>query len=508
MKNKILLVIFLVIILSFAWAKQAEAVSAIYDIKVGEINTNWVNVKWNTSEVTSAYLFFGESPDKMIYSVGDINLSRSHSADMTGLKKNGEYYFKIVSTNRNGEKTESVLNYLKVKNIKDDRGAIFSDFKKLQTTDQTFSASFITDEDARIEFRYGLEREKLNKSWKNYNLSNEHQITIKNLNPSTHYYFEIIAKDDDNNLTTYSGDFRTTNDFIKEIKISNLIPSSYGDSPIMPERAFISFDSNVLATADISYGVEANKLYKREKISSVASLKHQVFLSKLEPDTLYYYKLYLRSDLVKNNYEEQIRTFKTAALTKEYLNSQFQSGDLVKYRSTTYLLYNDVKLPLYNSNKIKEIATEVKPIKENYLNEYQESSGYWGLFHDGQVVKDKHKSTVYLIDGPYKRPIANWEVLRYLNYQARDIVLTESWNLGNYKLGETINHSKEITSNNSLNNVLVKSPNTSTVYLIVNNKKLAFFSEEVFKKKGYSFSQVKSISDSQLKSIAAGQVII
>lgn len=507
MRNKIILITSLLVVLSFAWAPKVGA-TTISNIEIGEINGNWLNVKWVTSEVTTAYLFFGESPDKLIYSVGDLNLSRSHSADITGLRKNGEYYFKIVVTNKEGKRTESVLNYFKVDKIYNDNGAIFSDFKKLQTTDTTFSASFLTDEKAKIDFRYGTEKDDLRRSWRNYRLETEHQLTITRLNPSTKYYFEIIARDEDNNLTTYSGDFETKHYFDNQIQIRNLIPLSYGDSPIMPEKAFIAFDSNVLSIADIYYGTEPDRLYKRERITTIPSLKHQIFLTELEADTIYYYKLRLRSDLVKDNYEEPIRTFKTAPLTRDYLNSQFQSGDLVKHRSTTYLLYNNEKLPIYNRNKLQEISKEVKPIKESYLEEYTESSAYWGIFHDGQVVKSKNKNTIYLIDGPYKKPIANWQVFRYLNYTANDIIETDSWSLGNYKTGDTIYHSREVVADNSLNNVLVKSPGGSTVYLIVNNKKLAFFTEDAFKKKGYSFSQLRIVSDSLLKSLSSGQLIL
>lgn len=509
MKKRLIIIILLIIFSNILYIREAKASSAIYDIEIGEINeNNWLNVKWKTRDSSTAYLFFGENPEKLSFSVGHLIMGKNHSADITGLKKNSDYYFKIVSTNEFGQKTESFINYFNTKNLKDNRAPIIYNFKKIQTTDKSFSFSFQSDEDVRVEFRYGLNREKLDKTWRNNSLKSDHQITITGLFPETNYFFELIARDSDNNISTYSDNFKTTRHSINEIKINNLIPSSYGDSPMMPEKALISFNTNLLVNSEIVYGTDPKRLNRREKISSTDSLNHQIFLSKLEANTTYYYKLRLKSPIIRGTYESPVYSFKTSPFSREYLNLHFQNGDLVKHRSTTYLIYNESRLPVYNSNKIKSLSDEVKPIEEKYLNEYKESAAYWGMFHDGQVVKDKNKNTVYLIDGPYKRAIANWQVFSYLNYKASDIVITDSRNLSNYKNGQIINHSKEVISNNNLNNILAKSDQGNTVYLLVNNKKLPFFSEKSFREKGYSFSQIKIFNSPFLDSIPDGQVII
>ncbi len=480
----------------------------VYDIKIGPLNDAWVNIKWASSEESTGYLVFGEKPDTLNFYVGDANLSRSHSADMTGLKKNQDYYFKIIAVDRNGRENESFLNYLNTKDMKDSRPPVISNFKKIQTTDTYFVASFLTDEKVKTEVYYGLEADNLNKSFRNYSLKTSHEITIQNLKSSTRYYFKIIATDEDGNTSSYYNYFQTANYFSDEIKIEKLIPSSYGSSPIMPERALISFETNLLTTSDIYYGTSPKELKKKEKISTESSLSHQIFLNDLIPDTNYFYQIKLKSSLLRKNFDSPIYSFKTGPLTKEYLASYFSSGDLAKYKSTTYIIYDDNIIPVYSSDKVKEINSEVKIIKESQLNQYTEISPYWGTLHDGQVVKLKNNNTIYLIDGEYKRPIANWQVFSYLNYKASDIVIANSSTLSKYKTDKTINHSNEISSIKNLNNTLVKAPNSTVIYLLVNNKKLPFLSEEAFKKNGYSFSKVIIVNDQFLDSINTGHVII
>lgn len=485
-----------------------KAAPQISDIKISELNEGWAKITWTTNEDSTGYLVFGESPEKMTFSVGSMTLGRHHQADMTGLQKNKNYYFKIIANSPKNGQSETFVNFLDTDNMKDSRGAKFSDFKKLQTTNQSFSASFVTDEEVKIEVKYGTEIDNKNKTIRNNSYKIEHSISLKNLNTETKYFFEIIATDKDGNKTTYSNDFKTSSQAITEIKINNLIPRTYGDAPLMPEKALVSFETNLLATTEILYGTDPNKLTKTVKISTSPALNHQIFLSKLEPNTNYYYKLRVKSDLIKNTFLSQVYSFKTASLNQGYLNEHFQSGDKVKYKTTTYLIYNEVKVPIYNSNKARGLEGETKKIEEKYLAQYQERSPYYGVFHDGQVVKEKNKPTIYLIDGEYKKAIANWQVFTYLNYKAQDITIASATELKAYKDGATINHSKEITSLAHLNNTLAKSADSPVVYLLVNGKKLPFLSETAFKKAGYNFSQVKIQSNQFLNNLNEGQVII
>ncbi len=505
---------FFAILLIFAlnlipW-QPTKAASTIYDIKQSQLKNGYVTVSWLTEKDTTGYLVFGTSQDNMPFHVGSATPGRYHSADLTGLISGQAYYFKIYAQGINGGQSESFLGYVSPKYIKDETGTEISDMKKLQTTDKGIALSFTTSKGSKTEIRYGTSLDKLTKVWRNSSYRTDHFVIITGLQADTRYIFRVTATDKDGNRREQTEEYKTSSYPINEIKISNLTPESYGQAPLMPENAFISWETNVITTAEIKYGTSADKLNKTIKSSVVPALGHQLILTNLEPNTNYFYRINLKSPLLHKSYSSQIYSFKTAPLTSAYLNMQFKSGDLVKYKTTTYLLYNDQKVPLYSTEKTKTVAsnTGARSIEKKYIDEYIESDPYWGIFHDGQVVKEAKKNTIYLIDGEYRRPIANWQVFSYLNYQADDIVIASKTQLSKYKLGAAINHSREITGSCPWNNILAKTKDDSAVYLIINGQKLPFLDEAAFKRQGYKFSDVQTINTATLNGLPVGQLII
>ncbi len=509
MKKLIFFAILLIFSFSLLPSSPAKASGLIYNIQQSKLENGHITVSWMSEKETTGHLVFGTAQDNLPFYVGSITPGRYHSADLTGLKNGQAYYFKIYAQGVSGGQSESFLGYVSAKSIKDENGAEINNLKKIQATDKAVAISFTTNETSKTEIRYGTSLDNLNKVWRDSTYRTEHFPVITGLQADTRYWLTIISIDKDGNRREQTEDFKTSAYPIAEIKINNLTPESYGQAPLMPENAFISWESNVIATAEIKYGKDATKLDKTIKSTYAPTTDHQLVLSKLEPNTTYFYKITLKSPLLSKSFSSQIYSFKTAPLTSAYLSRQFQSGELVKYKTTTYLLYNDQKIALYSSEKAKTITdTSARSIEKKYIDEYEESAPYWGVFHDGQVVKEAKKNTIYLIDGKYRRPIANWQVFSYLNYQAKDIVVATKTQLNRYELGAKINHSKEITGSCAWNNTLVKSTNDSTVYLIVNGKKLPFLDETAFKRQGYNFSQVKTINEAVLNGLPDGQVII
>ncbi|HNW55946.1 MAG TPA: fibronectin type III domain-containing protein, partial [bacterium] len=339
-----------------------------------------------------------------------------------------------------------------------------------------------------------------------------HFIILSKLTSSNRYYFKIIAKDEDGNITENGGDFTTgySGDY-EEIKISNLIPASDNQVPLLAERAVISWDSNILATSDISYGLSPEKLSKTVKVSTAHQLNHRAELSGLTPSSTYYFKIKMSSSLNNKKLESQVYSFRTSGITAEYLSQYFKSGDIVVNGRTYYYLYGGQKIKLNNNSLVGRgyDAKSAKKIDDKYLKAYIDIPAYYGVYHSGQVVKDAKSSTIYLIDGQYRRPIASWFVFKYLNYQQKDIIVDSNNNLKSYKVGETITHSKEITGKCPVvNNTLAKSPEGGTIYLIVNGTKMPFANIQVFNRFGYKFSEVKVIKWPVLVNIPLGQPII
>ncbi len=488
--------------------------NSIDNIKISLPFNGQVDLSWSTKMPSSSNVFFGSDRENLNFRIGNLDYKRQHKTVLTGLKKDEDYYYKIVVKNINGQTIESFVNYFNTNDMVTTSLPDIVEFNRLQVIDRSAFFNFKTNRDVRYEFYFGKTIEDLNRIIRNRSYLKNHDILItRHLEADTKYYFLLKVYDRDNNLRTRSGSFKTNKYSFDEIKISNLMPSYKQQAPSMVNRSIISWQSNILATSDIYYSTDPSRLRSRQRVSQGASFNHYTVLEGLEPNTTYYYQIQMRSPLNGVSFTSQIYSFKTAPLTQDYLNLYFQSGDLVSHRRDTYLIHENKKFPIFSNEKINNLSQyqKIKDIDELYLEEYEMLPAYYGIFFDGQVVKEENKNIVYLIDGSYRHPIDNWQVFLYLNYQASDIKIATRSQIRSYKLGKTITHSKQITKNSIAalyNNKLVKSPNSPVVYLIVNNKKLAFISQEAFKALGYSFLDVILIDKNILNNFEYGQIII
>jgi hypothetical protein len=509
LKNIVIITIALFCLLA---AKSVNAQILISNIQISSPDNGQAVVTWNTNQPSQTEVYFGTQNNQLDKRLGNIEFKISHRADLTGLKKKTDYYYKIIATDNSGQRAESFVQYFNTKDMKDSVAPKINGLRLIQATDVAAVIYFLTDEPSRVDLNYGTSLDKLDKRKSNNSLRYDHLIILTGLTPGSKYYFNVVAKDDDGNLAERSDDFSTDvyNNY-DQIKIINLVPENIDQAPLLPERAAVSWDSNILATSEIIYGIKPTDLSSRAKVSVTHQLSHRAELINLKPDTVYYFKIKMASDLNRKNFESQVYSLKTAPLTNDYLRQHFQSGNILNYRSGYYYLYNNYTIKL-NNNSLdsrgynKKVA---KTIEEKYFNYYQEGQPYWGAYHDGQVVKSADRSTVYVIDGQYKRPIANWLVFKYLNYKASDIIIDRDRALNNYRAGDLIKHSNQLTNGCPLSNYsLAKSPNGGTVYLIANGRKLPFVNQVIFTHLGFKFSQVKIIDWGILGKIPDGQPII
>jgi hypothetical protein len=497
---------------SLALVNKAEAQIIINNITTGIPGNGQVKITWNTSQPAKTDIYFGLSSDNLDKHLGNIEYKTGHQADLTGLKKKTDYYYKIVAVNESGQRTESFVQYFNTKDMKDTTIPQVSGLRVVQTTDTAAAIYFLTDEPTRINLDYGLDSTSLDRHWSNHDLRYDHLIILTGLTAGNKYNFRLLAKDEDANTTERSGDFKTDSYHnYEQIKISNLVPESRNQAPALTERAAISWDSNIMATSEINYGTDPNNLWQSIRASTNHQLSHRVELPNLQANTVYYFKIKMWSELNRKNFESQVYSLKTAPMTLDYLRQFFQSGNILEYQREYYYLYNNSRIKLNNNSLngrgYKQEAA--KSIEDKYFKQYNESWAYWGAYHDGQAVKSANSNTVYVIDGQYKRPIANWSVFKYLNYSSADIVIDHDGNLRNYRDGQLVKHSKELTGQCPIKNyTLAKSPNGGTVYLIVNNRKMPIVNQQVFLRYGFKFSAVKTVSWGILSQIIDGQVII
>jgi hypothetical protein len=502
------------LVISFIIPFSAKAQVEIFNIRLEKIEDNKAYINFSTNIDSKGYVYFGSSADNLNNYIGNTVLARNHEVILNNINYDQEYYYKIKVVSNNGEMNESYIRYFDASDIEDDVAPKISDFKKLQVTDKGAGFSFNTSEKAYINVEYGTEFNQYNQRFRVSGFERKHTIVFTDLHPDEKYYAKITAKDKEKNQKSYSFNFKTNdNNYYDDLTIYNLIPESYKQTPSLAENAVISWKTNVIAESEIIYSTNPQKLHKKMKVSDDARLNHKAILTNLQANTHYYYKIKMYSPINDKHLETNVYSFKTAPIQANYLKLFYNNGDVIQEgrRAKPYLIYENNKIPFENnSNKFwgYESADIIK-ISKQHLEAYNTKAGYYGNFYTGQVLKEEEKNTIYVIDGKYKYPLANWSVFSYLNYNLNDIKEVSGRELRAYETKDPIYHSQELTKNSPIaNNSIVKSPEGKTVYLIANNKKMPFLNEAAFLNNGYSWQELKVVPWYLLANMETGAPVL
>ena len=158
------------LLIAWAIALPAMAQITITDIAISEPHNGIATVTWNTSEPTKSDVYFGTSSDRLIYHVGNIEFKMHHEADLTGLQKRADYYYKIIAINSSGQSVESFVQYFNTDKMKDSVAPEVSGLRVLQAIDTAAAIHFFTNEPSRFNIYYGFTTNKLNKHRSDNNL--------------------------------------------------------------------------------------------------------------------------------------------------------------------------------------------------------------------------------------------------------------------------------------------------------------------------------------------------
>jgi hypothetical protein len=502
------------ILISIIIPFSAKAQVEIFNIKLEKVENNKAYIKFSTNTDSKAYVYFGNSADNLDNYIGNTILARNHEVILNNIDYDQEYYYKIKVISGNGEVSESYTRYFDTDDMEDDVAPKISNFEKLQVTDKGAGFSFYTSENAYITVEYGTKLNQYNQGFKVRGFERNYTIVFTDLNPDEKYYAKITTKDKEDNQRSYSFNFKTDdNDYYDKLTIYNLIPESYEQTPRLAENAVITWKTNVIAESEIMYGTDPQRLHENMDVSNNARLNHKAILKNLEPDTYYYYKIKMYSPINDKKLETNVYSFKTAPIQKNYLKLFYNNGDVIREGryGKPYLIYEDNKIPFENNSaKIWGYERDnIIEVPKQHLEAYDTNSAYYGNFYTGQVLKEKGKNTIYVIDGKYKYPLANWSVFSYLNYNLTDIKEVSGRELRAYEMKDPIYHSQELTKNSPLsNNSIVKSPEGKTVYLIANNKKMPFLNEAAFLTNGYSWQKLKVVPWYLLANMETGAPIL
>ena len=421
---------------------QGMAFSEFKNIEVYNIENGTAKIKWFTPNwQTKGIIHFGENPNDLDRYTGYSLYNYYHETSLSGLKKNKTYYFKIVAIDKLENQEESFLQSFSTKNMEKEEliKPRFEEQKILQVINNAVAVSWITNEEARAVIYYGDEENNLKKTAKIKSFQKEHELLIHKLKPGTKYYLKIIAEDKSGNKTTSRRLTFNTNAYeggSPDLSVSNIKPLSHDDELIFSRRATIDFRTNLIAKSLIQYGVASGKYKYKETVSKSRKLNHQITLTGLEPDTVYYYKITAYDSFNRKKKITSERTFITGSLKKKISGGSLVKGSGYK----VYIINNNEKFWIENADVFSGLGYEwdwIQKIEDVFLNEYREGKSIKNSkYHpDGTLIKYPDSSAVYLLENRKKRPFSSAESFLKKGYSWNRIMIIskkEKYRTGKY----------------------------------------------------------------------------
>ncbi len=198
---------------------------------------------------------------------------------------------------------------------------VISNVQAINITQTTARIIWDTNENATSLVNYGLTN-AYGDSVSNGSLVMSHGLDLSGLTPNTTYHFKVTSADQYGNIAT-SADYTFTT-----LPVAALIISNVTSTGITDISSFIIWDTNRPATSKVLYGTTPALGMWNTAGGYVSN--HNVWLSSLTPNTLYYYQV-TSMDAGGNSATSSIYTFRTLADTTAPTNISLTAtpGDTV-----------------------------------------------------------------------------------------------------------------------------------------------------------------------------------
>lgn len=327
------------ILFIFSWALPAQALFSIDYISVSNIQNSSAKIRWQSSETSRGLVYYGTDANNLNQIIEHTTLESWHETTITGLKKRTKYFYKIVAINASNQRIASFLqNFDTGEMTEASRTPDTVNITIKQNTHDALAVAWYTDipTRAKITYYYDDGTPQTTAVW---DYTNEHILYLYNLTPNKHYYFIVDAESETGGHKIASAVFNTltapSNPLA--ITISELQPLSINSNLIKNDQITISWKTNLVAKANIYYGTNPGQLYNKVVVSDKASLNHQITLTKLSPDTNYYYKIELYETLYWQYLLTEEKNFITKPLSAEQLQHIILGEKIIKTQAAAVL---------------------------------------------------------------------------------------------------------------------------------------------------------------------------
>lgn len=169
--------------------------------KILQTINNAVAISWTTNEETKAIIYYGDENENLNRTARVRSFQKEHELLIHRLKPGTKYYLKIVAEDKSGNKTNGRRFIFNTNDYKDEPELSVSNVSPLSFNEELiFSRKIIikfkTNLVSKSKIQYGVVSGKYKrKEIVSKSLRKNHQITLRDLNPETTYYYKITAYD-------------------------------------------------------------------------------------------------------------------------------------------------------------------------------------------------------------------------------------------------------------------------------------------------------------------------
>lgn len=431
-----------IIIISFN-ALAAKADSFTWNrIEVHNVSGTKATIAWSTSLPTTGLIRYGLKPDSLTNFLGDSQLRTDHETELINLKASTLYYFTVTARVNGGDDATSFSFTFTTTKLTEQEKAQQEANQQIPGKNDVISIDGVSGSLAAISWTSSFPT-KGTVSWNIAGrstssasvstLATTHQMLMKNLKLSTTYQFTVTMKDKDNTITSIRGPFTLTTANTKDQETTPLIigykgPSDPNDDRLSPTGVTVSFTTNHLAKATVSY-----KSIKSGGGSGSVQLptytyEHQASFLKLKPNTEYQLTITANDPFSKSAKLSSVR-FKTPSA-----EAPAAQGRLVKIGSSPAVYY------VYASGRKKVFATAEAFFSygHTFAQVQTITSDQLASIPDTRVIKTRLSPAVYALEGLTVRPIISAEAFLSFGYNWNEIELVSPADLQSYSMGQPL----------------------------------------------------------------------
>ena len=247
-------------------------------------------VAWTTDEPSDSYVEYGLT-DQYGSIQGKDGLVANHSIVLVGLKETTIYHYRVRSkdgSNNQAIGTDHTFTTTLGKEAEGDVSITGATAQKPGADPEEVTIIWTTDRYSSSQVIYGISELNLDQQTEvDPTLNKTHYVTILKLKPNTKYYYKAKSVDAYGNEVLGELKYFVTTDSSQELPVISEIEAFN----ITLDSAIVSWNTTVVSTSIVEYGIDTNYGQLVEDQSTGATTKHIILLKNLNSGTKYHYRI-------------------------------------------------------------------------------------------------------------------------------------------------------------------------------------------------------------------------